>query len=656
MPPTNVTVQRLPTVVIENIEPFVDAGRMAVKRVVGEELLVEADLFKDGHDIMAAALKWRAVGDKLWQETPMEFVVNDRWRAACRFQQVGLHEFTVEGWQDTFATWQHEFEKKYTAGITDLTTETIEGAQILEGASLRARKGSDDANRLKELGAAMRAAAPAEVDRMAHDPELTILMASCGDRTSATEFKPAVPVYVDREEARFAAWYEFFPRCAEGKPDSTSTLRDCLERIEDARAMGFNVIYFPPIHPIGFTKRKGRNNSTTSEPGEPGSPYAIGGPAGGHKMIEPTIGTLRDFDWLVKKVKALGLEIALDFAINCSPDHPYVRDHPDWFYQRPDGSIKYAENPPKRYEDIYPLNFYNADWVALWQEMKSIITFWAARGVRIFRVDNPHTKPVSFWEWLITEVHKEYPDTLFLSEAFTKPKMMKALAKAGFTQSYTYFTWRNTKAELIEYFTELTQTEMKDYFRGNLFPNTPDILPFFLQTSGRPGFVIRATLAATLSTVYGIYSGFELCESAALPGREEYDDSEKYQFKGRDWNAPGNIKEHITKLNHIRRDNRALHFYDNLRFLPSENDQILWYAKATPARDNIILIAVNLDPHHYQAGFVDVPYEEFGFTDRGDAYTVHDLLTGEQFDWRGRRNFVGLDPHQRPVHIFRVER
>ncbi len=312
-----------------------------------------------------------------------------------------------------------------------------------------------------------------------------------------------------------------------------------MGRVDDAEAMGFDVIYFPPIHPIGFTKRKGRNNSVTSQPGEPGSPYAIGGPAGGHKTVEPTLGTLKDFDWLVKKMRAKGMEVALDFAINCSPDHPYVRDHPDWFYQRPDGSIKYAENPPKRYEDIYPLNFHCDDWKTLWEEMKSIILFWCARGVRIFRVDNPHTKPVAFWGWMIEGVQSEYPDAIFLSEAFTKPKMMKALAKAGFTQSYSYFTWRNTKAELTEYFTELTQTEMKDYYRANLFPNTPDILPFFLQHGGRPAFMIRATLAATLSSVYGIYSGFELCENAALPGREEYDDSEKYQFKGRDWNAPG---------------------------------------------------------------------------------------------------------------------
>ena len=650
-------IQRLPTVVIENVHPVVDGGHLPLKRVVGEELVVEADIFKDGHDITAAVLKWRRAGSRAaWSETPMNFLVNDRWRANCRFREVGPHEFTVEAWQDTFASWQHEFDKKYQAGITDLVTEIEEGALLLEGAASRARRAPAEVARLRTWAAAMRTGGAAEVDRLAHDPELIVLMEIYGDRAAATEMRPPVPVYVDREEARFAAWYEFFPRCAEGKPDTTSTLRDCLGRVDDAAAMGFDVIYFPPIHPIGFTKRKGRNNSTTSEPGEPGSPYAIGGPAGGHKQIEPTIGTLKDFDWLVKKIRAKGMEVALDFAINCSPDHPYVRDHPDWFFQRPDGSIKYAENPPKRYEDIYPLNFHCDDWKTLWQEMKSVILFWCEKGVRIFRVDNPHTKPVAFWGWLIENVRAEYPDAVFLSEAFTKPKMMKALAKAGFTQSYSYFTWRNTKAELIEYFTELTQTEMKDYYRANLFPNTPDILPFYLQHGGRPAFVVRATLAATLSTAYGIYSGFELCENAALPGKEEYHDSEKYQFKGRDWNAPGNIKEHLTRLNRIRRDNRALHLYDNLRFLPSDNDQILWYLKSTPALDNIILVAVNVDPHHTQSGYVEVPYEEFGFLERGEIYGVRDLLTDERFEWHGRRNYVSLDPHHRPTHVFRFER
>ena len=403
-------------------------------------------------------------------------------------------------------------------------------------------------------------------------------MATYAARSGATQYTPPPRVTVDRVAARTAAWYEFFPRSPEGRADRGSTFRDCLGRIDDAKAMGFNVIYFPPIHPIGLTNRKGRNNSVTCEPGEPGVPYAIGNRkldlpnGGGHKDVEPSLGTLEDFAWLDKQIRRRGMEIALDFAINCSPDHPYVAEHPEWFYKRPDGTIKYAENPPKKYEDIYPLNFRCANWQELWEEMKSIILFWAERGVRIFRVDNPHTKPVAFWEYLIAGVREKFPDTIFLSEAFTQPKMMKALAKAGFTQSYTYFTWRTQKQELTEYFTELTQTEMREYFRGNLFTNTPDILPFHLQTGGRPCFMIRAVLAATLSSVYGIYSGFELCENAALPGREEYLDSEKYQLKERDWNAPGNIKDLITQLNRIRRQNRALHFYDNLRFHSADND------------------------------------------------------------------------------------
>lgn len=649
-------VSRLPTVVIENIRPSVDGGRLAVKRVVGEELVVDADIFKDGHDIMAAALKWRKAGAKAWEETPMKYVADDTWRAACRFQEIGAHEITIEAWQDTFDTWRHEFGKKYGAGLADLATETLEGAILLDAAAARAKKAPVDAARLRELAAALRAGLPEAVDHLAHSTELTVLMALYGERAASTEHKPALPVYVDRPQARFAAWYEFFPRCAEGKPNAGSTFRDCLGRVEDAAAMGFDVLYFPPIHPIGLTKRKGRNNSTSSEPGEPGSPYAIGGPAGGHKSVEPALGTLKDFDWLVKKIKARGMEVALDFAINCSPDHPYVKEHPEWFFARPDGTIKYAENPPKRYEDIYPLNFHNENWRALWQEMKSIILFWAAKGVRIFRVDNPHTKPVAFWGWLISRVQEEYPDTIFLSEAFTKPKMMKALAKAGFTQSYSYFTWRNTKAEIIEYFTELTQTGMKEYYRANLFPNTPDILPFFLQSNGRPGFMIRAALAATLSSVYGIYSGFELCEGAGLPDREEYLDSEKYQFKGRDWNAPGNIKEYLARLNRIRLENRALHLYDNLRFLPSDNDQILFFLKATPAGDNLLLIAISIDPQKPQSGFVEAPFEQFGFLENGDSYQVHDLLSGERYQWRGRRNFVALDPHNRPAQILRLER
>jgi starch synthase (maltosyl-transferring) len=642
-----------PTAVIENLQPLVDGGRYMVKRVVGDDLVVEADVFQDGHDVVAAALKWRKLGETHWHETPMAHVENDRWRGVCTFYENAIYEYTVEAWTDTFHGWQHEFAKKFEAGLTDLSSEILEGAALLEQAAARSDDAADAA-RLQELSNAIRAGEPAEVNEIAHSSELDVLMATYPDRGSATQYAPAPRVVVDRKEARTAAWYEFFPRSAEGRADRGSSFRDCLPRVEDARAMGFDVIYFPPIHPIGQTNRKGRNNSVTCEPGEPGVPYAIGSEWGGHKAIEPALGTFEDFAWLQNEIRSRGMEIALDFAINCSPDHPYVREHPEWFYKRPDGTIKYAENPPKKYEDIYPLNFRCENWRALWEEMKSVILFWAERGVRIFRVDNPHTKPVAFWEFLITGVRAQYPDVIFLSEAFTKPKMMKALAKAGFTQSYTYFTWRTGKAELVEYFTELTQTSMRDYFRGNLWPNTPDILPFHLQEGGRPEFLIRAVLAATLSSVYGIYSGFELCENEALPGREEYLDSEKYQWKERDWDAPGNIKDWITRLNRIRKENRALQLYDNLRFYHAENDAILCYGKMTAARDNIILVAVNLDPTRTQNSHVHIPLTEFGPMD-SDTYQVHDLLTGDRYFWRGDRNYVELHP-ERPAHIFRVRR
>ena len=647
-------LRAFPAVVIENLQPLIDGGRYPVKRVVGEDLIVEADVFKDGHDVVAANLKWRVVGQDRWNETPMVHIDNDRWRGAFTLYELATHEYTVEAWTDTFRGWRNEFTTKFEAEISDLTSEALEGAALLEAAARRAHD-AQDAARLLEFAETIRMGNNAQVNAVAQSGELEVLMATYPDRSTATQYVPAPRVTLDRVLARTAAWYEFFPRSAEGRGDRGSTLRDALPRIDDAKAMGFNVIYFPPIHPIGHTNRKGPNNSLLTEPGDPGVPYAIGNEFGGHKAIDPALGTLEDFDWLDAEVRKRGMEIALDFAVNCSPDHPYVREHPEWFYTRPDGSIKYAENPPKKYEDIYPLNFRCKNWPQLWEEMKSIILFWAGHGVRIFRVDNPHTKPLPFWEYLISGVHAEYPDVIFLSEAFTRPKMMKALAKAGFNQSYTYFTWRNSKQELTSYFTELTQTEMREYFRGNLWPNTPDILPFVLQTGGRPAFLIRVVLAATLSSLYGIYSGFELCENAALPGREEYLDSEKYQFKDRDWDAPGNIKDWITRLNTIRRQNRALQLYDNLRFYHADNEAILFYGKMTTAREDIILVVVNLDPFRKQHSFIDVPLDQFGSME-GEAYQVHDLLSDARYTWYGRRNYVELDPEIQPAHIFRVRR
>jgi starch synthase (maltosyl-transferring) len=647
-------LRAFPTAVIENLHPLVDGGRYPVKRVIGDDLVVEADIFKEGHDVVAAMLKWRIVGEERWHETTMTHVDNDRWRGVCALYENATYEYTVEAWADTFRGWQREFTAKFEAGTTALGAEALEGAALLEAAANRAHV-VPDAARLHELSQCIRTAENAQINEIAHSGELEVLMSTYPDRSAATQYAPSPQVVVDRPAARVGAWYEFFPRSAAGRGDRGSTFRDCLPRVDDAKAMGFNIIYFPPIHPIGHTNRKGRNNSIVAAPGDPGVPWAIGSEAGGHKAVEPSLGTLEDFDWLQTEVRKRGMEIALDFAINCSPDHPYVKEHPEWFYTRPDGSIKYAENPPKKYEDIYPLNFHCENWPELWAEMVSIVVFWADRGVRIFRVDNPHTKPVAFWEYLIASVRNNYPDVVFLAEAFTKPKMMKALAKAGFNQSYTYFTWRNSKQELIDYFTELTQTDMRDYLRGNLWPNTPDILPFVLQEGGRPAFMVRVLLAATLSSVYGIYSGYELCENQALPGREEYLDSEKYQFKERDWNALGNIKDWITRLNQIRAENRALQFYDNLRFYDSDNAAILFYGKMTEARDNIILVVVNLDPHRKQHSYVDVPIDQFGSME-GDLYQVHDLLSDVHYIWHGRRNYVELDPEIQPAHIFRIRR
>jgi len=444
-----------PSVVIDNLQPLLDCGRSAIKRIVGEDLVVEADIFKDGHDVVAAVLKWRVVGKRAWRETPMTFVDNDRWRGVCTLYDQAIHEYTVEAWTDTFRSWQQEFAKKFEGGISDLRSEALEGAAIVKAAANRARNRADSA-RLREFAEQIVTGANSEIYAIAQSGELDVLMATYPDRADATQYEPIPQVVVDRPVAVFGAWYEFFPRSAEGRGDRGSTFRDCLPRVDDAKAMGFDVIYFPPIHPIGRANRKGRNNSVTCKPGDPGVPWAIGGEAGGHKAVEPSLGTLEDFDWLQKEIRRRGMEIALDFAINCSPDHPYVKEHPEWFYKRPDGTIKYAENPPKKYEDIYPINFRCENWRELWTEMKSIVLFWAERGVRIFRVDNPHTKPVAFWEYLIEGVRENYPDAIFLAEAFTRPKIMKSLARAGFNQSYTYFTWRISKQELIDYFTELT--------------------------------------------------------------------------------------------------------------------------------------------------------------------------------------------------------
>ncbi|MEM8954836.1 MAG: maltotransferase domain-containing protein [Verrucomicrobiota bacterium] len=646
-----------PTTVIANISPNLDNGRYAIKRVAGEDLFVQADIFKDGHDTLRALLKWRAHGADSWNESPMHPIENDRWTGVCQFEGIGKYEFSIEAWADPWQTWLHEFEKKFEAKQKDLSVEITEGAFLVVAAGRRALadQQTDPAQELSQIADAFRTATPEKVNELLQQHELIAMMERWPDRSLSTSLDHPLPVDVERARARFSAWYEFFPRSAQGLGDRSSTFRDCLPRIEDAKAMGFDIVYFPPIHPIGVTARKGKNGALHAQPGEPGSPWAIGSAAGGHFAVEPSLGTIEDFEWLVQETRNRGLEIALDFAINCSPDHPYVKEHPDWFFKRPDGSIKYAENPPKKYQDIYPLNFHCEDWRNLWKELARIVFFWISKGVRIFRVDNPHTKPFAFWEYLIREVKSRYPDVLFLAEAFTRPRLMEMLGKIGFTQSYSYFTWRVSKQELTEYANELTQTERRFYFRANFWPNTPDILAIPLQWAGPNQFKIRATLAATLSSSWGMYSGYELCENEPHPDREEYNDNEKFQFKSRDWNAPGNIKPHISRLNQIRRDNPALQEYDNLQILSSGNDQILAYAKTTSDLENIIVVIVNLDESNRQDSDVHLPLTELGLPNNDCSFTVHDLLNEEVYQWHGPVNYVSLDPQFKTAHILRIQ-
>jgi starch synthase (maltosyl-transferring) len=637
-------------IVIEDVHPELDCGRYAVKREVGDRLEVWADIFKEGHDAIAAAVRYRTEKETEWRETRMRFVDNDRWMGSFPLTQNIRYYYTVVAWTDIFGSWAADTKKKYDAG-QDISSEILEGIQHIRGA-LERSAGADRVGLEEFLRELEESGSQAEQAAAAFDPELLALMERNPDRSDLTHYEHLLPLHVDRVAARFAAWYEVFPRSMSDDPNRHGTFDDVIRKLPYVRDMGFDVLYFPPIHPIGRSHRKGKNNTLTPEPDDPGVPYAIGGEEGGHKAVHPELGTLEDFRRLVGEAEKHGLEIALDFAIQVSPDHPYVQEHPDWFYIRPDGTIKYAENPPKKYQDIYPLNFYGESWAEQWKEWRDVILHWVEQGVKTFRVDNPHTKPVQFWEWMIREVQKDHPDVIFLSEAFTRPKMMRALAKAGFTQSYTYFTWRNFKGEIIEYLTELTQGPMKEYFRGNFFANTPDILPEFLQRGGRPAFKIRAVLAATLSSVYGIYNGFELCENTPVPAKEEYLNSEKYEIKAWDWDRPGNIRDLITRLNRMRRENPALQEYDNLRFYPADNDHILFYGKMTPDRSNVIFIAVNLDPFSTQTATLRFPVEELKMGEH-EAWEAVDLLDGSSQLCQGPYQPVHLEPGE-PVRIFRV--
>jgi len=641
------------TVWIGGVWPELDGGRFPVKREVGDLFEVAADILREGHEALAAVLRYRTVKDSAWHEVRMDPVGNDRWVGRFPLAENTRYLYTIEAYPDPYRTWVEDLKKRLAADM-DVASELLEGAELLRGTRSRAT-GADRRRLDARLTDFEEASSTVARARVLLDEETLELVDTYPDRSGATRYDRELEVVADRVLARLGAWYEMFPRSQGTVPGRHGTFQDCIPRLRDIAAMGFDVIYLPPIHPIGRSFRKGRNNSLTPAPDDPGSPWAIGNEQGGHKAVEPKLGTLEDFGALVRAAREAGLEIALDYALQCSPDHPYVRAHPEWFHRRPDGTIKYAENPPKKYQDIYPLNFYCRDREALWEEMKSILFFWIEHGVRIFRVDNPHTKPIAFWVWVIGEVQAVHPDVIFLAEAFTRPKVMRALAKAGFTQSYTYFTWRNFKPELTEYFTELTQGVMAEYFRGNLFANTPDILPPILQQGGCAAFKMRLILAATLSSTYGIYSGYELCENDAVPETEEYRDSEKYQIKTRDWNSPGHLRDYIARVNTIRRDNPALHEYRNLRFYESDHDDILWYGKRSFDGGNTVLVAVNLDPFEPHQATLRVPLDALDI-DPHERFQVEELITGMRHLWKGREQTIRLDPGKEPAAIFRLNR
>ncbi len=641
------------SIIIERVQPEVDGGRWPAKREVGDRLEVSADIVKEGHDVLSCVLRYRTVKETSWHETAMRHVDNDRWAGYFDLHENTRYLYTIAAFVNMFESWRQEVTKKSEAG-EPIGSELQEGRALVEQTARRADEPGKA--RLEKFLRRWGSADTQEIQlSVALNAELSQLVEHHQERHAWTQYDRELELVVDRVRARYGAWYEMFPRSQGTIPARGSTFKECEKRLPAIKAMGFDVLYLTPIHPIGRTNRKGKNNSLTPLPTDPGSPYAIGNELGGHDAIEPGLGTIEDFDRFQEAVRTHGMEIALDFALNCSPDHPYVTQHPEWFAHRPDGTIKYAENPPKKYQDIYNVDFYCKDWRGLWNEMKRVILFWASHGVKIFRVDNPHTKPVGFWGWLIGEVQAQYPDVMFLSEAFTKPKMMKVLAKAGFTQSYTYFTWRNSKQELTEYMTELSQSEMREYFRPNFFTNTPDILPEILQQGGRPAFKFRLVLAATLSPSYGIYSGYELCENLALPGREEYLDSEKYEIKVWEWDRPGNIIDYVTAINRIRRENAALHELENLEFYVSSNDQILFYGKSTVDKRNSVLVAVNLSPFHYQEAHLRIPIAALGIKPE-DTYQLHNVITDRRDLMTGDSYIVRLDPQVEPAAIFVVRR
>lgn len=628
---------------ILNTQPIVDCGRHPIKRVADEEVLVTADIVSDGHDIVAAELLyWFKGGEK--RTTRMTPLGNDRFEARFHPDEVGTWYYWVRAWVDPFATWLELFERRVEGGSPDweIESELKEGASLLRSAA-KGAKGAD-----KKALQRYAERFEANETEAAFEPEVSELATRYDPREGAatgTDYEATV----ERKLARFGAWYEFFPRSA-GAPGEHGTLDDAAARLDYVKEMGFDIVYLPPIHPIGRKHRKGKDNAPEANEGEPGSPWAIGNEEGGHKTVQPELGGMAAFERFVKRAQELELEVALDIAFQCAPDHPYASEHPEWFRQRPDGSIRYAENPPKKYQDIYPINFESEDWHGLWLELRSIFEFWAERGVKTFRVDNPHTKPLAFWEWCFRTLREDYPDLIFLSEAFTRPKLMYALGKVGFSQSYTYFTWRYNKHEFQEYLHELFHTDVHNYYRPNFWPNTPDILPPYLRD--KPTFQARLVLASTLTASYGIYGPvFELMENEPHPAREEYLNNEKYEIRNWNLDAPHSLKPLITRINEIRHANPALHRNRNLRFHPIDNEQLMAYSKREG--DNLILVVVSFDPHHTQSGFLELPLHDLGLP-YDEPYTLHDLLDGERYFWQGGRNYVELNPHRFPAHIFEV--
>jgi starch synthase (maltosyl-transferring) len=646
-------------VLIETLRPMVDGGAAPIKRTTGESVTVEADVLVDGHDRVACRLLHRAARETRWREVPMEPSGADTWRGRFTVTELGLHRYTVSAWVDPFASWLHTFARRVEPA--DIADALVDGAAIVRAAAGRA--GADATALAGAEAAALAAAAdrldgtePLDVRRsFALSPDLGAMLERYPDRSLESVYERELTVAVERPLARYSSWYEFFPRSCGANDAPHGTFADAEARLAYVARMGFDVVYLPPIHPIGRTKRKGRNNALAAAAGDPGSPWAIGAREGGHDAVHPKLGTLEDFHRFRDEAVRLGLEVALDVAFQCSPDHPYVSAHPEWFRLRHDGSVQYAENPPKKYEDIYPFDFTTGAWRALWDELRDVVEFWIEQGVTVFRVDNPHTKPFAFWQWLIADVKERHPETIFLSEAFSRPRVMYRLAKLGFSQSYTYFTWRNTKHEIMEYFTDIAGR--RDYFRPNLWPNTPDILHEYLQFGGRPAFVCRAVLAATLGANYGIYGpAFELLEATPRdPGSEEYLDSEKYQLRRWDLQRADSLSDLLARLNAVRRENPALQSDATLAFRDVDNEQIVCYSKHTEDLDDIVLVVVNLDPHHVQSGFVDVPIDEWRI-DASRPYQAHDLLSDARYLWNGRRNFVLLDPQRAPAHVLRIRR